>query len=127
VEWCGRSPARGRPGLVHKAEWTGRTAGGCRAVRQVVGLEVVVGQAKSRRAADRVPEILGAGANSARPLLAGRIRRWWGVRECAAMGRVVGLELVGVGAMAERIGVEVGVIRAARVRGPGESGGCSCR
>jgi len=29
-------------------------------------------------------------------------------------GRVVGLELVGVGAMAERIGVEVAVIRAAR-------------
>ena len=43
------------------------------------------------------------------------------------MGRVVGLELVGVGAMAERFGVEVAVIRAARVRGPGESGGCSCR
>jgi len=79
VRWNGAAevPPGGVP-FVHKAEWTGRTAGGCRAVRQVVGLEVVVGQAKSRRAADRVPEMLGAGANSARPLLAGRIRCWWG-------------------------------------------------
>jgi len=62
-----------------------------------------------------------------RPVVAGRIRHPWEAWECAAMGRVVGPELVGVGAMAERIGVEVAVIRAARVRGPGESGGCSCR
>ena len=55
--------------------------------------------------ADWVPEMLGAGAmNSARPLLAARIRRLWEAGEFVAMrrdvagsmavrGRVVGLEL----------------------------------
>src|SRR5258708_7702883 len=64
-----------------------------------------------------------------RLVVAGRIRRPWEAWECAAMGPVVGLELVGVGAMAERIGVEVAVgeIRADRVRGWAGSGGCSCR
>ena len=60
-------------------------------------------------------------------VVAGRIRRPWEAWECAAMGPVVGLELVGVGAMAERIGVEVAVTQADRVRGRAGSGGCSCR
>jgi hypothetical protein len=88
-----------------------------------------------------------------RPLHAERIRRSWEARKCVAMGPVVRLgpfefsqgkrgELqrrVGVGAMAEWAGVEVGDYWDARVAGRGwpqgrryvgeraGSGGCNCR
>ncbi len=52
-----------------------------------------------------------------RPLHAEQIRRWWEVGKCAAMGPVV----VGWA------GVEVGVIRAVRVRARAGRGTCGCR
>ncbi len=71
------------------------------------------------------------------PLRAGRIRRSWGVKECAAMGPVVGLEEVASGEWRVTsdnsravgragVGVEVGVIRAVWVWGRAGSGSRGC-
>jgi hypothetical protein len=68
------------------------------------------------------------------PLPAERIRRSWQAWECAAMGPVVELgagrrRVVGLGFVAGRagVGVEVGVIRAVRVRDRAGRGSRGCR
>jgi hypothetical protein len=80
--------------------------------------------------------MLGAdGMNSARPVPAERIRRWWGAWECAAMGPVAGIgfevwRAVGLGEVASgewRVASEVGVIRAFRVWVRAGSGSRGCR
>jgi len=89
-ELAGRKAKRVRPWV----EWMGGSAGGCWAERLVLW--------GSRRAEVWVglvghAEWPAGNRSEYRPVPAERIRRAWGVKECASMGPVVGLEEVASG------------------------------